>query len=180
MHPAPPPPAQAFVLFESAEEARRATQKDRETFSVDKFGERYVRVYPSLESDAADISQAVLQQNMTHPQVRRGGARTTLRFGSMAFSFSPALTAPRAATRMHAHGSGKFYPCGIPPKKRARAETHAQSRVCIPPKAELQASGQPTFRHFRPYASMKRLCMTYWLPPGRVGVSTCSKSAYCS
>ena len=58
-------------MFESAEEARRATQKDRETFSVEKFGERYVRVYPSLESDASDISQAVLQQNMTHPQVRR-------------------------------------------------------------------------------------------------------------
>jgi bifunctional ADP-heptose synthase (sugar kinase/adenylyltransferase) len=60
---------QAFVLFESSEEARRATQKDREVFNVDKFGDRYVRVYPSLASDTADINQAVAQQNMAPPMV---------------------------------------------------------------------------------------------------------------
>lgn len=59
---------QAFVAFESAEDARRATQKDRETFG-EKFGDRYVRVYPTLESDVGDMQQAVLQQNMAHQQV---------------------------------------------------------------------------------------------------------------
>ncbi len=61
---------QAFVLFETQEEARRATQKDRETFG-DKFGDRYVRVYPSLESDAQEIAVAVLQQATSFHQVRR-------------------------------------------------------------------------------------------------------------
>lgn len=54
---------QAFVVFESPEEAQRACQKDRETFG-EKFGDRYVRVYPTLESDVADMQQAVQQQNM--------------------------------------------------------------------------------------------------------------------
>lgn len=52
---------QAFVVFESPDEAKRACQKDRETFG-DKFGDRYVRVYPTLESDVADMQQAVQQQ----------------------------------------------------------------------------------------------------------------------
>lgn len=66
-------PGKAFVVFDSAEEARRATTKDRETFG-EKFGERYVRVYPTLESDAADMQQAVAQQDLApHPQVRGGG-----------------------------------------------------------------------------------------------------------
>ena len=34
---------QAFIVFESPSEARRATHKDRETFG-EKFGDRYVRV----------------------------------------------------------------------------------------------------------------------------------------
>lgn len=68
--PALPTP-QAFVCFENPEEARRACQKDRETFS-EKWGDRYVRVYPTLESDVADMQQAVLQQNMVHTQVRGG------------------------------------------------------------------------------------------------------------
>lgn len=55
-------------MFESPDEARRATQKDRETFG-DKFGDRYVRVYPTLESDVPDMQQAVVQQSMTHQQV---------------------------------------------------------------------------------------------------------------
>jgi hypothetical protein len=58
------------VCFEGPEEARRACQKDRETFG-DKWGDRYVRVYPTLESDMQDMQQAVMQQNMTHPQVGR-------------------------------------------------------------------------------------------------------------
>jgi hypothetical protein len=66
----PPTPAQAFIVFESPEDARRATQKDRETFG-DKFGDRYVRVYPTLESDVADMQAAVLQQaNSAQHQVR--------------------------------------------------------------------------------------------------------------
>ena len=62
-HPTHGATPQAFVCFEDAEEARRACQKDRETFG-DKWGERYVRVYPTLESDVADMQQAVAQQNM--------------------------------------------------------------------------------------------------------------------
>jgi hypothetical protein len=61
---------QAFVAFESQDEARRACQKDRETFG-DKWGDRYVRVYPTLESDVSDMQQAVLQQGMGPQQVRR-------------------------------------------------------------------------------------------------------------
>jgi hypothetical protein len=60
---------QAFVCFENPEEARRACQKDRETFS-EKWGDRYVRVYPTLESDVADMQQALQQQNMSGPTVR--------------------------------------------------------------------------------------------------------------
>lgn len=60
---------QAFVVFECPDEAQRACQKDRETFG-EKFGDRYVRVYPTLESDVADMQQAVQQQNMVQ-QVRR-------------------------------------------------------------------------------------------------------------
>lgn len=50
-------------MFDSPEEAQRACQKDRETFG-EKFGDRYVRVYPTLESDVPDMQQAVQQQNM--------------------------------------------------------------------------------------------------------------------
>lgn len=49
------------MVFESPSEARRATQKDRETFA-ERFGDRYVRVYPSLESDIPDMQAAALQQ----------------------------------------------------------------------------------------------------------------------
>lgn len=66
-HPDGRPNGEAFVLFDNPEEARRATQKDRETFG-DKFGDRYVRVYPTLESDVSDMQAAVLQQNMVHHQ----------------------------------------------------------------------------------------------------------------
>ncbi|KAI8465392.1 MAG: hypothetical protein J3K34DRAFT_387951 [Monoraphidium minutum] len=58
---------EAFVCFENPEEARRACQKDRETFS-EKWGDRYVRVYPTLESDVTDMQQAVQQQNMVYTQ----------------------------------------------------------------------------------------------------------------
>lgn len=54
---------QAFVVFESPEDAQRACQKDRETFG-DKFGDRYVRVYPTLESDIPDMQLAFQQQHM--------------------------------------------------------------------------------------------------------------------
>lgn len=50
-------------MFDSPEEAQRACQKDRETFG-DKYGDRYVRVYPTLESDVSDMQQAVTLQNM--------------------------------------------------------------------------------------------------------------------
>ena len=61
---------QAFVVFENSDEARRATQKDRETFG-EKFGDRYVRVYPTLDSDIPDMQAAVAQaQAQEHTQVR--------------------------------------------------------------------------------------------------------------
>jgi hypothetical protein len=62
------PALQAFIVFENLDEARRATQKDRETFG-DKFGDRYVRVYPTLDSDISDMQAAVVQQNMVNQQV---------------------------------------------------------------------------------------------------------------
>ncbi|WIA30386.1 hypothetical protein OEZ86_000472 [Tetradesmus obliquus] len=62
-HPDGRPSGEAFVVFESPDEAQRACQKDRETFG-EKFGDRYVRVYPTLESDVADMQQVVHQQNM--------------------------------------------------------------------------------------------------------------------
>jgi hypothetical protein len=51
------------VVFDTPDEAQRACQKDRETFG-EKFGDRYVRVYPTLESDVPDMQQAVVQQHM--------------------------------------------------------------------------------------------------------------------
>jgi RNA recognition motif-containing protein len=65
---------QAFVVFESPEDAQRACQKDRETFG-DKFGDRYVRVYPTLESDVPDMQLAFQQQHMMQQvRSRRHGA----------------------------------------------------------------------------------------------------------
>ena len=55
------PHVQAFIVFDSASESRRACQKDRETF-LEKFGDRYVRVYPTLDSDLADMQAAMTQQ----------------------------------------------------------------------------------------------------------------------
>jgi hypothetical protein len=52
---------QAFIVFENPSESRRATQKDRELFG-ERFGDRYVRVYPTLESDLGDMLEAVHQQ----------------------------------------------------------------------------------------------------------------------
>lgn len=67
-HPDGRPNGEAFVVFPSSEEARRATQKDRETFG-EKFGDRYVRVYPTLESDIPDMQAAVAQaQQQEHTQ----------------------------------------------------------------------------------------------------------------
>lgn len=53
-------------MFECPEEAQRACQKDRETFG-DKFGDRYVRVYPTLESDIPDMQLSFQQQHMMQP-----------------------------------------------------------------------------------------------------------------
>ncbi|PNH05775.1 Heterogeneous nuclear ribonucleoprotein H [Tetrabaena socialis] len=67
-HPDGRPNGEAFVEFSSADEARRATQKDRETFG-EKFGDRYVRVYPTLESDVPEMQAAVAQaQQQEHSQ----------------------------------------------------------------------------------------------------------------
>ncbi len=57
-------PPQAFVRFESLDDQKAALQKDRETFGLEKFGDRYVRVYPALETDLPDMQQAVVQQSM--------------------------------------------------------------------------------------------------------------------
>ncbi len=51
---------QAFVVFGDAEEAQKACLKDREIFCEgDKFGDRYVRVYPTVESDLPDIQECL-------------------------------------------------------------------------------------------------------------------------
>ncbi len=69
---------QAFVVFEDSEEARRATQKDRETFG-EKFGDRYVRVYPTLDSDIPDMQAAVAQaQLQEQAQVCKFNAARTI------------------------------------------------------------------------------------------------------
>ena len=58
--------AQAFVVFGDPEEAQKACLKDREIFCEgDKFGDRYVRVYPTVESDLPDI-QECLQTASSH------------------------------------------------------------------------------------------------------------------
>ncbi|KAG2452738.1 hypothetical protein HYH02_002968 [Chlamydomonas schloesseri] len=78
-HPDGRPNGEAFVVFENSDEARRATQKDRETFG-EKFGDRYVRVYPTLDSDLPDMQAAVAQaQAQEHTQGSGGhnhGAHT--------------------------------------------------------------------------------------------------------
>lgn len=52
--------SQAFVVFGDAEEAQKACLKDREVFCEgDKFGDRYVRVYPTVESDLPDIQECL-------------------------------------------------------------------------------------------------------------------------
>lgn len=66
-HPDGRPNGEAFVVFGTPDDAHRACQKDREAFG-EKFGDRYVRVYPTLESDVSDMQQAVLQQHMAQQQ----------------------------------------------------------------------------------------------------------------
>lgn len=52
------------MVFGSAEEAQRACLKDREIFcDGDKFGDRYVRVYPTVESDLPDIQECLTLAN---------------------------------------------------------------------------------------------------------------------
>lgn len=46
-------PVQAFIVFDTHDEARRATSKDRETFGQDKFGDRYVRVCECVDHPGA-------------------------------------------------------------------------------------------------------------------------------
>ncbi|EFJ42006.1 hypothetical protein VOLCADRAFT_121578 [Volvox carteri f. nagariensis] len=70
-HPDGRPNGEAFVVFEDSDEARRATQKDRETFG-EKFGDRYVRVYPTLDSDIPDMQAAVAQAQL-HEQAQGSG-----------------------------------------------------------------------------------------------------------
>ncbi|DBB18504.1 TPA: hypothetical protein ACH3X3_000145 [Trebouxia sp. C0006] len=54
------PNGEAFVVFGDAEEAQKACLKDREIFCEgDKFGDRYVRVYPTVESDLPDIQECL-------------------------------------------------------------------------------------------------------------------------
>lgn len=47
-------------MFGDAEEAQKACLKDREIFCEgEKFGDRYVRVYPTVESDLPDIQECL-------------------------------------------------------------------------------------------------------------------------
>jgi hypothetical protein len=79
---------QAFVVFNTPDDAHRACQKDREAFG-EKFGDRYVRVYPTLESDVSDMQQAVLQQHMAQQQVRQQHAVTCALAGKELSNISP-------------------------------------------------------------------------------------------
>lgn len=69
------PLLQAFVVFGDAEEAQKACLKDREIFCEgDKFGDRYVRVYPTVESDLPDIQECLAAASSAQNQeVRHGG-----------------------------------------------------------------------------------------------------------
>lgn len=61
---------QAFVVFGGAEEAQKACLKDREIFCEgDKFGDRYVRVYPTVESDLPDIQECLAAASSHGPEV---------------------------------------------------------------------------------------------------------------
>eukprot|EP00192_Tetraselmis_astigmatica_P019345 CAMPEP_0117697254 /NCGR_PEP_ID=MMETSP0804-20121206/29124_1 /TAXON_ID=1074897 /ORGANISM="Tetraselmis astigmatica, Strain CCMP880" /LENGTH=202 /DNA_ID=CAMNT_0005511479 /DNA_START=72 /DNA_END=677 /DNA_ORIENTATION=- len=53
-HPDGRPTGEAYVVFETPEQANLATSKDREVFSR-KHGERFVRVYATSESDHDDM-----------------------------------------------------------------------------------------------------------------------------
>lgn len=60
---------QAFVVFGNPEEALRACLKDREMFcDGDKFGDRYIRVYPTVESDLPDIQECLALANSAQGQ----------------------------------------------------------------------------------------------------------------
>lgn len=114
-HRPPPRPPQAFIVFETPDEARRATQKDRETFG-DKFGDRYVRVYPTLESDVSDMQAAVVQQqNMAHSQVRAGREVCGRAPHGVAAAVPAALAAPAAAIRLARGGAAAGGGCDAPP-----------------------------------------------------------------
>ncbi|KAJ9533303.1 hypothetical protein QJQ45_026353 [Haematococcus lacustris] len=73
-HPDGRPSGEAFVRFESPEEQKQALQKDRDTFGLEKFGDRFVRVYPVLETDAVEMQQVLQQQ--TTAQVSHGHSHT--------------------------------------------------------------------------------------------------------
>ena len=63
---------QAFVVFGDAEEAQKACLKDREIFcDGDKFGDRYVRVYPTVESDLPDIQECLAAASSQGTEVRK-------------------------------------------------------------------------------------------------------------
>eukprot|EP00873_Tetraselmis_striata_P041934 jgi/Tetstr1/462198/TSEL_007261.t1 len=51
---------EALVIFDSPEEANRATAKDREVFGPQLYGDRFVRVYPLLDNDLADIKNIAI------------------------------------------------------------------------------------------------------------------------
>ena len=62
-------------MFGDVEEAQKACLKDREIFCEgDKFGDRYVRVYPTVESDLPDIQECLAAassaQNQEVPQIQ--------------------------------------------------------------------------------------------------------------
>jgi hypothetical protein len=118
---------QAFVCFEGPEEARRACQKDRETFS-EKWGDRYVRVYPTLESDVADMQQAVLQQNMTHTTVRfRAAAVCRLAAASMPGSCRP--PARRSSPRSARYSPSRSLPPTLTPLPQGGHSHHMDSVI---------------------------------------------------
>ncbi|KAA6418769.1 MAG: RNA binding [Trebouxia sp. A1-2] len=63
------PNGEAFVVFGGAEEAQKACLKDREIFCEgDKFGDRYVRVYPTVESDLPDIQECLAAASSHGPE----------------------------------------------------------------------------------------------------------------
>lgn len=55
------PNGEAYVAFNSTEEAKKSLEKDRAVFAA-RFGDRFVRVYPAHDSDLPSVVAAISQE----------------------------------------------------------------------------------------------------------------------